>query len=222
MSLFRRLSATIASRVDQLVGEIEDHDAVVESVIRNARRAVARSRVRLAHLRSEGGRLRRRLAELGQAEKRWAERARAVAGESEEKALQCLRQRHSCQQQIGELKQAIEKHQALEARLVKDVKVAEQRVEEMAQQRRLMRTRQSAAEALTAMNVVDEDMLGDVNAAFERWEVSITEEEMEAGTTDVDEAAMLEQEFIDAEEKAELQVELQALLASEEVKHESA
>ena len=97
MSIFKRLSATFVSRMDQLVGEIEDHDAVVESVIRNARQAVAKSKVRLAQMKSEGGRLRRKLAEVKQAEMKWAERAREVANQDEDKAIQsCPTYCNSC------------------------------------------------------------------------------------------------------------------------------
>ena len=222
MSIFKRLSATIVSRVDQLVTEIEDHDAVVESVIKTARQAVAKSKVRLAQMKSEGGRLRCKLAEVKQVEKKWGDRAREVASQDEDKAIQCLRQRQNCQRQSEELNCAIEKHQALEERLVRDVQAAESRVMEITQQRKLMRTRQSAAEALNVMNTVDENMLSEVSAAFERWEINITEEEMEAGTYVMDDTLVLEQEFIDAEEKTSLLLELHEMLASKEANNERA
>ena len=74
MSIFKRLHTTLRSRVDHMVSEIENHDAVIEAAIREARRSVARSKVRLAGLKGDGMRLRRRLSELRDAERQWTKR----------------------------------------------------------------------------------------------------------------------------------------------------
>jgi phage shock protein A len=220
MSVFKRLSATIASRVNYLVGEIEDHDAVVECAIRDARKAVAKSRVRLTRLQADGVRLRRKLAGLKQDEKKWAERAISVADEDEEKAIMCLRKRQECQRQVTEITSAVEKYQGLEDRLGQDIRQAESRVTEMSQQRNLMLARQSAAQALNTMSGVDESMVNEVEGAFERWEMRITEEELETGNFDRDMDQSLEREFIDVEERAELRFQLKELLKEEENKND--
>ncbi len=220
MSIFKRLSATMKSHVNQIVGEIEDHDAVIESAIRSAHQAVARSRVRLAQMNSDGGRMRRKLAELKQMEAKWAKRAREVAKEDEEKAIQCLQHRNGCIKQATELALTIEKHQSLEERLVQDIQGAETRVMEISQQRKLMRTRQSTAEALSAMNYADDGMLSDVSAAFERWEVNITEEELEVGTYHVDDTFSLEKEFIDSEKREAFRKQLKVMMDDKENNNE--
>ena len=216
MSVFKRLSATFASRVSHLVGEIEDHDAVVECSIKDARKAVARSKVRLARLQADGGRMRRKLAELKQEEMKWTERAVSVADDSEDKAIMCLRKRQECQRQITELSATAEKYQNLEERLGNDIRQAESRVTEMSQQRNLMRARQSAAQAANTIAGIDESIVGEVDTAFERWEVRITEEELETGNFEASSDSSLEREFIDTEQQEELRFQLQELLKQKE------
>lgn len=212
MSIFKRLYATFSSRVDHLVTEIENHDAVIEAAIREARQSVAKSKVRLARLKTDGERLRRRIDELHQAEGKWAERARAVAAEDEDRALECLRRRQACQTQLTELNEAKTKHAQLEARLGRDIHNAESKIAEMTQQRHFMRTRQSAAEALNNIASIDDNTVSDLAETFERWEIKVTEAELEAGTTEVDELDNLERTFMDNEERQDLRAQLDELM----------
>lgn len=218
MSFFRRLSASLTARIDQVVGQIENHDAIIEAAIGEARQATAKAKVRLARVRSDGERLETKIAELREAEIKWAERARRTAKENEHRALECLRRRRECQRQRAQLEKTRQNHQQLEARLVRDVRAAEERVADMSQKRHLMRTRQSAAEALNSITRVDPSMGGDVADAFERWEVRITEAEYEAGTAEAMDS--LEHRFIDAEDQDALRAELDELLLKEENHHE--
>lgn len=220
MSVFKRISATISSRVDQLVSQVENHDAVVESSIREARQAVAKSKVRLARLNNDGTRLRRKLADLQHAERKWCERAKSVAAQDEDRAIECLRRRQECQGQITDLTGVLEKHHSLEQRLTRDIRTAEERVSEMSQKRNFMRTRQSAAEALNAISDVDDNVSTELADTFERWEIRVTEAELEAGTSDLDLDDAMEREFIDAEQRDALRAELQQLMENEEVSDE--
>jgi len=221
MSIFKRLTTTFTSRVDQMVSQIENHDAVVEVAIRESRQATAKAKVRLARVQRDGEQLRTKISQLRQDEQQWTHRARDVAQRDEDKALECLRRRKLCQQQLTQLEKALIQHEELERKLVQDIKAAERKLAEMSQQRNLMRTRQSAAEALNSISGMDETVALDVADAFERWEVKVTEAEMEVGTGYVsDSYDMLDREFLNAEEKAGLQTELQQLLAEKEQDHE--
>ncbi len=218
MSVFKRLSTSLVARVDQMVSQIENHDAVIEAAIRNARQAAARAKVRLARVRNDGGRLRRKIAALQSEEVKWTERARASAGTDEETALECLRRRRQCQAQTAQLTEALERHEEMEQRLERDVRSAEERIGEMSQQRNLMRTRQAAAEALTSVSGVDEAAAGDIAETLERWEIQVTEAEIEAGAAEMGDA--LERDFVEAEDREALRAELQALMSQEDRRHE--
>ncbi|HAJ92027.1 MAG TPA: hypothetical protein DCO71_05335 [Gammaproteobacteria bacterium] len=214
MAVFKRLSATLVSRIDQVVSQIENHDAVVEVAIRDARQAVAKSKVRMARLQSDGVRLRRKLAELRKGEAQWTQRARSCATKDEDRAIECLRRRRECQRQITELEKVLEQHAVLEERLTRNIRTAEERVGEMSQQRNMMRTRQSAAEALNSIAGMDETVVSDVADAFERWEVKVVGAELEAGSPDVGDS--LEREYLGAEEREALRAELENLMANKE------
>ena len=114
------------------------------------------------------------------------------------------------------LESSIAEHEAMELRLADQVAQLERRVGEISEQRHLMRTRQSTAEAMRALRTMDCSDI-DVDDTFERWNVSITEAELEAGSADmmvpVD---RLEKRFRDDETRAELESELDALCTPEE------
>lgn len=214
MSLFKRLSATLFSRVDQAVSQIENHDAVIDASIRDARRAAARAKVRLARVHNDGERLHTKLNVLREAEMSWTQRARASADNDEDTALECLRRRRDCQRQATELESILERHAELERRLATEVGDLESRVSEISQQRNLMRTRQSAAEALQSINTIDSSSTIDIEDTFERWEIQITEAELATGQADPSDS--LERRFLQAEDREALRAELRAITNEQE------
>ena len=218
MSIFKRLAATFSSRVDQMVSQIENHDAVVEVAIKESRQATAKAKVRLARVQRDGELLRGKIFQLRQDESLWTNRAREVAAQDQDRALECVRRRKLCQQQLLQYQQALKKHEALEQKLAQDIHTAERKLADMNQQRNMMRTRQSAAEALNAISGMDESVALDVAYAFDRWEVKITEAELEVGS--LDNVDLLEREFIQTEDKQALQAELEQLLTEKEVGHD--
>jgi len=210
MSLIRRISTSITSSVDRAVSKVENHDAIINSALRDTRQAAARSRVRLARVQKDGAALKRRYSELERSVSLWTERARSVAADDETKALDCLRRKRDCEQQLGSLKDSIEKHGELEARISEQVKKIESRIHEVAQQRNMMRSRQSVAEAMRTINNIEGVSYGEVEDTFDRWEINLGEAEILMGaatTTDPLDAA-----FAADEDTAELRAELEVLL----------
>ena len=94
------------------------------------------------------------------------------------------------------------------------MRAAEARVTEMAQQRNLMRSRESAAEALSSIAGMDQQVASDLSDTFERWEIRVTAAELEAGTTDLSDP--LEHSFADGEEREALRIELDELLQEDD------
>ena len=210
MSLIRRISATISSSVDRAVSRVENHDAIVNAALRDTQQAAARSRVRLERVRRDGHALKNRYQSLQVAAARWTERAKSVAVTDEAKALECLRRRRECAAQLDHLEDAIEKHEALEARITEQVKKIEERIGEVSQQRNMMRSRQSVVEALRAINDIEGVSHGELDDTFDRWEINLGETEILLGanpSTDPLETAFMAEEDADA-----LRAELDALL----------
>lgn len=214
MSLIRRISTTISSSVDRAVSKVENHDAIINAALRDTQQAAARSRVRLNRVQKDGQSLKTRHTALKQAALRWTERAKTVAAEDEAKALECLRRRKDCETQLRHLDDSIAKHDELEERVSAQVKKIEQRINEVAQQRNMMRSRQSVADAMRTIHNVEGISYGEIEDTFDRWEINLGETEiLTNSTTSVD---PLESAFQAEEDTAELRAELEALLRSDE------
>jgi phage shock protein A len=214
MSLIRRISTSITSTVDRAVSKVENHDAIINSALRDTQQAAARSRVRLERVRKDGKALKTRRVDLKVSVSRWTERARSIAATNEPKALECLRRRKDCETQLQNLDESIEKHDELEARIVEQVKKIESRIGEVAQQRNMMRSRQSVAEAMRTINNIEGVSYGEIEDTFDRWEINLGETEILTGsmaTTDP-----LDSAFLAEEDTTELRAELSELLNMDE------
>ena len=214
MSLIRRISTSITSSVDRAVSKVENHDAIINAALRDTQQAAARSRVRLERVRKDGRSLKTRYSSLQLAASRWTERARSLGASDEERALECLRRRKDCEMQMHTLKDSIEKHDELEARIAEQVKKIEARIGEVAQQRNMMRSRQSVAEAMRTINNIEGVSYGEIEDTFDRWEINLGETEILMGA--VTTADPLETAFLAEEDTAELRAELSALLKTDE------
>jgi phage shock protein A len=207
MSVFKRISATLTSSVDRLVGEIENHDAVIAAGIGESRQAYAKAKVRLSRMNQEGDRMRRRLDGLRQETSSWRERA--LSCDDEETALACLSRSKSAAVKAETLERTLANHRDLESRLLSEIEAVRQRIDSLEHKRQLMRSREATAEASTQLGRIDAATDPDIDDAFERWEIKVTEAELSAGThSDRD---PLETQFLKTEERAALEVELAAL-----------
>ena len=216
MSLIRRISTSITSSVDRAVSKVENHDAIINAALRDTQQAAARSRVRLERVRKDGHGLRSRRANLEIAITRWTERAKTTAGADEAKALECLRRRKECEAQLRNLVLSIDKHDELEAKISAQVKKIEARIGEVSQQRNMMRSRQSVADAMRTINDIEGVSYGEIEDTFDRWEINLGETEIVTGASIASDP--LETTFMAEEETAELRAELSELLNTEQEK----
>jgi len=213
MSLFKRLSVTLASSIDRVVGEIENNDAVIQATLTDLRRKVATAKMRLTRVHRQAARLREQIQAYQEDEQRWGERALEAAKTDEARALECVRRRQQSRQQAQQLEQGRQQYQLTAEKLARNVREGEARLEEMSQRHTLMRARQSTAEALNASIQAGDDSLHRMEDSFDRWEVRILQDEMAA-----DSAALpdpLEHEFSSAENEQALRAELAALMEKE-------
>lgn len=216
MSLIRRISTSITSSVDRAVSKVENHDAIINSALRDTQQAAARSRVRLERVRKDGHSLTTRHANLLLAISRWTERAKTIGATDEAKALECLRRRKDCEMQLQNLELSIEKHEELQSRIAEQVKKIEIRIGEVAQQRNMMRSRQSVAEAMRTINNVEGVSYGEIEDTFDRWEINLGETEILMGANSPSDP--LDSAFLAEEDTAELRAELSVLLKQDEEK----
>ncbi len=224
MSLIKRLVTTVHSSVDKTLAGMENHEAVVDAALRDSREAVSRARVRLSRLEKDGRQQNNRIAELSSEVGLWNERARSVAESDRPKALACIRRRKTCEQDLKLAKVQAAEHTRIEQRVRDSIAESTNRVQALQSQRNQMRSREAAAQAGKIVHSLDGRLGTDVEAAIERWEVTVGEAEIFTETllpVDV-ECDDLKTEFVTKEENQLLEDELEALLfdGREGEKHE--
>ena len=213
MSVIKRLSATLVSNIDRVVGEIENNDAVIQATLSEMRRKVATAKVRLAQVHRQEANLDRQIRQRRKDEQLWGARALEVASTDEAKALECVRRRLQCRRQAEKLEQGQQHYQLTAEKLARGVEEGEERLAGMGQKHTLMRARQSTAEALHAANQAGDDSLQQVEDSFDRWEVKILQEEMTMDSDDM--LDPLDREFTHSENEQLLRDELAALQTKE-------
>jgi phage shock protein A len=213
MSIFKRLSATVVSNLDRVVGEIENNDAVIQASLTELRRKIAAAKVRLSHVHRQEARLNRQIRKRREDEQRWGERAVETARTDEARALECVQRRQQCRMQAERLEEGLQQYQLTAGKLAHGVEEGEQRLAEMGQKHTLMRARQSTAEALHVANLAGDESLHQMEDSFDRWEVRILQEEMAVDSDEV--LTPLDREFSDSENEQALRDELAALIAKE-------
>jgi len=216
MSLFKRFSATVLSGIDQVVGEIENHDAVVQTTLKDMSNKIAAAKVNLSQMSREEDRLKLQIQEQREKVKRWQQRAIETAKKDEAKALECVSRSRLSQNQVDKLKKSLLRYQRSSEKLAADLSLSEQRLVELKQKQRLMRARQSTSSALKISSEANNDSMQLLDNTFDRWEVNISQVEMlNDDCTDID---PIESEFIQREQQDELKQELQLLLTKGEEK----
>lgn len=212
MSIIKRLSTTLFSRIDQVVGEIENHDALIAAAIGEQRKKIAAARVQLGRVQTQERRLGQQLEQLQSDLARWAERAVQCADHDEARALSCMQRRKQCGEQITQLNAARQQYTTTIARMQSDISRADEELRELSQKHALLRARQSSGEALSASGAIGVADLNRLETTLDRWEVRIAQDVMlfEAAEP-LDPLDTLEQEYRQEEDQAALRAELQAL-----------
>ncbi len=213
MSIIKRLSTTLFSRLDQVVGEIENHDALAEAAIGEQRKKIAAAKLQLARLQGHERRMQEQVDQLTEEAARWQSRALKAAAEDETRALACMQRRKQLTEQVERHKAARDEYAATAARMSADVSRAENELGALSQKHALLRARQSSSEALGATGRNNVPKLDELETTFDRWELRITQEEILNDT--LEPIDTLEQQYRSEEEAEALRNELQALLAGE-------
>jgi phage shock protein A len=208
MARIKRWTHGFVASIDSMIVQVENHEALATSALRDLEQGVARSRVQLMRVERDGRALRQALDEEREAATRWRERARRE--ENEARALECLRRHKRSEARVSELNHNQAEHERIEQQLKRDVQTLERRLVELRQQRNTMRTRQSRAEAFGIAQGHADVESGEIGQIFERWETRVAESEVASGCL-VASIDSFDDEFLDAEESASLKLELAAL-----------
>ena len=219
MNLFTRITSTLCATADQAVGRFENHDAIAESALVQARQSLAKARIRHGRLQKAGDDIRSRLEKQHTDEQSWTARARTLAdNDDQDRALECLAHRRTCRERIDAIEVELRSHDAIEEGLTTRLQEMEQRLQAMTHQRNEMRSRESLAKATQVMDRVDSDGRDGVDAVFERWELSISDTEIRSDVQQdvISTKSPLQRELEAQEQQAALQDELETLMAGKQ------
>ena len=214
MNLLTRITATLTGKMEEMVSQVENHDAVIAAALKDTRAAVAKAKVRLDRVRKDGNNLRQRIEECNRMQIVWADRARGSAAHDEAKALECIARRNQCSEQAVQTQTLLQRHSEIESSLQQNVKGMEQRLQTLTQQQNLLRSRQSTAEAMRVISQIENTSSNGIEDTFDRWEMRITETEYTSGS--ITEMDSLDSSFMRAENTEQLKAELAALLNTKE------
>lgn len=213
MNTFRRWTASIVSSFESVVQQLENHEAMVNSAIREAERNSCYAKAQLNRVRRDGQAMRQRVIELHTQAESWQQRAKNLGATDESKALECVRRSMRLLKQVAQLEEQEREHAKREKTLAKDLSVVEERLAALRQQRNIMKTRQSRAEALRLIQQVDSHVVADIDDIFNRWESQVSACEMQVQVTPEYEDP-LDEEISTQEEESAVRARLSELLSA--------
>lgn len=214
MKTLRRWTTSIVTSIDQMISQVENHEALVNVAIGEVQEASARARVQLKRVEQDGQRMRKRLVELHEGSELWRDRAVKAAGVDEKRALECLKRKKKIEREIASLEEQEREHVRMEKQLCVDLKTVEDRLQQLKSQRNLLRTRQSRAEALGALGGEDTSIISEIDEIFDRWEIKVSQYEVH-GESAYKREDEFEQQFVSEEEEEELKIALVELLQND-------
>jgi phage shock protein A len=184
MNLFKRLSVSVRSQLDEAVSRIENHDAVIDAALQESRDAIARLKLQQSHLSKKMQVIDTQLGKLSADEKDWIRRAKSLAKTDEEQALACLDRRERCINEIEHLRNKRNKCAEMEFQFSDNISKLEQKLIEDERRLQEFRGRDLSAKAEFAVRDVVGSESNSLEQAFDRWELDITRKEMRQETSD--------------------------------------
>ena len=215
MRTIKRLTTSLIANFDWAVTQFENHEALVSAAIREIQHAGAKARVQLSRVRQDGEKMRSRLSELRKSDSLWEERALSCAASDQARALECLKRRKRVRAEAAEIEGRLEHHDRLERDLANDLEAVDRRIEDLKHKRNTLRTRESTAEALSAMQSHDTGLITELDGVLDRWEIKVATYEREDSPPVT---LQFEREFESEEEGALLKIELESLQAEAHAK----
>jgi phage shock protein A len=217
MNLFKRLSVSVRSQLDEAVSRIENHDAVIDAALQESRDAMARLKLQQSRTQRKIQSIDTQLETLQRVEKNWVRRAKSLAKSDEAQALACLERRDRCRQQIEQLNSQRQQSTEMEFRLGQQLLKLEQKLARDEQRLQEYRGRDLSAKAEHAMQEVMGSESLNLEQAFERWELDITRKEIGAEVSNLaaSDADALEERFEREERLEARRAELKSLMEDE-------
>ena len=207
MGLIKRLTATVTASFDSIVGQIENHQALVEQAISEMKRSAVQANRELRRVKGDGSKLEEKIKELSESSISWESRAKKIATTDKEKAIECVRRKKSTDRELVHSKKQLIEQKSLENALVRDLAAIENRITELTRKKNALVAKEVTTRTLEKTSAGTVMILSEVDEIIDRWEEKVTI--YDNGSEYVDE---FESEFKTEEERDELEKDLEELL----------
>jgi phage shock protein A len=213
MKAIRRLTTSIITSFESMISQVENHEALVESAIREVQETAARAHAQLGRLQRDGILMQNKIQDINKQITLWTERATKTASIDKNKAIECLKRKKRHEQEKTDLNIQIEQHNHLEKQLIHDLSIIEEKLGKLRIQRNALKTRQTRAQALGTLRQEDSALISELDDIFDRWEHKVSEYEYLAHCNKNSDA--LAEDFSNSEITENLAFELEQLLQKE-------
>jgi len=202
MNALKRISLSLTAHMNTLIDQIENHEAVAESVLEDIRNSLLSLKYQIKRIQSEGAGFEKRIGHLLEQKAIWEDRARRLPEADQDRAIECVRRMKAASDEANKLADQRAAHEELEKQLTEQARKIEGRFNELKSKQSAFAGRQSRAEAVEKLNRFETCGLQDT--VFSRWEKQIlrTEAATEVCSESTDSLA---REFNQAEERVELE-----------------
>lgn len=204
MNLFKRLFVSVNSTVSNMVDQLENHEAIANSMIEEVAEAVAKVKVQYGQMCRKCKSLENHLEKVEKDITLWKERIRKIQTTDKEKALRCTKKLKELLEEKAQVEKELDQKNAMKTQIGNDLKRIEQKYKELQSKKEVMVSRQACAEVSKTVADSDTSMSKDIDQLFNRWDVKVTKHELIGGDC-VHEVDELAEEFRSEEEDIELQ-----------------
>ncbi|MCW8878855.1 MAG: PspA/IM30 family protein [Kangiellaceae bacterium] len=212
MSIFKRLSLTWMSRLDDFVSEIENHEALIEAALKEHAKKVAEAKVQKRQFDYQIQQYQEKVLSLGEQKADWTRRAVELAENDKKSALECVKRSNAITAKIETLNQNLTQYRQAASRLSSHIERGESELAQIKQKLDLLKARQVSSNAVKNNSFCDQDNLEEVQKAFMNWEKKVSVSELINGCdNEVDSFA---QSFEQVESEQALTKELDALVVA--------
>lgn len=215
MNSFRRWTIGVCAKFDDLLGQVENHEAIAAQALSDMRTSLARARAQLGRVERDCRVLLDEVETAHKTSTRWKERAKKESEDA--RALECLKRSRLASEDAHKLEQRLQEQKRMAEQVRKTIIGLEQKFVELRGKQRLLSTRQAAAQASEALHA-ESGAAGEVEDVFSRWEIRLSEQEFVPGAPGMY-GEPLEDSFGEGygkeEERASLEAELSLLRAAD-------
>lgn len=177
MHSLRRLTTTLIASFDKTVSSMEDHEATVDAIIRDSKKATARANFKLQKMCAENRRLKERISRLRQESEKWEARALRSHQDNHSDAIKCVAERNRCTDKIDVLTAQLSNQQELEARARESVNRLIERTDSLNSKRSELSSRAATAKATQIIDKLEGEEGLSINETLDRWEERVFESE---------------------------------------------